>query len=197
MLRSRWTRAPRLAGWLVVLCFIFTAFLSPAAQAGSAREQLSAAEDRFLMADFDGATSRIDDLLQSGRLTGDALRDAWVLKARCELATGRRASARDAFCRALEQDGGWLPDRDLFTSDELDVFTDARDTCPGAQTEGTDAPSYLPAPSSSGGGWYTNKLVWGAVGAAAVAGVALALSGGGDDGGDAAELPPLPDPPTN
>ena len=196
MLRSRWTRAPRLAGWLVVLCCL-TPFLNSPANAGSVREQLNAAEDRFLMADFDGATAQVDDLLQSGGLTGDALRDAWVLKARCDLATGRRASARDAFCRALEQDGGWLPDRDLFTSDELEVFSDARDTCPGAQTEGTEAPSYLPAPSSSGGGWYTNKLVWGAVGAAAVAGVALALSGGGDEGGAVVELPPLPDPPTN
>ncbi|MEZ5065039.1 MAG: hypothetical protein R3B81_09895 [bacterium] len=175
---------------------ILSVTVSPAG-AASGREELSAAEDYFLVADFSTALTKVSALIESGDLSGGALRDAWILRARCELASAWRSRAVDSFCAALAIDAGWLPDRDLFTADELNVFDQARSSCPDATTTGTTPPSYLPPSSSSGGSWYSNKLVWGAVGAAAVAGAVLSLGGGEDGGANRNPLPPLPDPPTN
>jgi hypothetical protein len=166
------------------------------AQAGSARDDLTRAEDYFLVADFGNALRMATGVIESGNLAGDDLRDAWVLRARCELASAYRTRATDSFCRALAIDPAWLPDRDLFTADEVEVFQQARERCPDARTSGTTPPAYLPPSAGSAGTpWYKKKLVWGAVGAAVVAGAVLAASGADDAGAALNELPPLPPPP--
>jgi hypothetical protein len=193
--RSR-IRLPREAALAAVLSALVVAALPSSATAGSPREELNRAEDYFLVADFSNALRKATALTRSEEVSGGVRRDAWVLRARCELAQGHRSRSIDSFCQALATDPAWLPDRDLFTSDEIETFEQAREACPEARTSGTTPPSYLPPPASTGTPWYKKKLVWGAVGAAAVAGAVLALGGGGDDGGgQAADLPPLPPPP--
>jgi hypothetical protein len=199
--RFRW------AAWTTLLVFVATLSvpaLAPVPAAADARDELAKAEDYFLVADFGTALEKVDGLLSSGSLTGDGLRDAYVLKARCELGLVHRSSAVDAFCNALRIDPQWRPDPDFYTTDELEVFGQARETC-GTTGSGPVSPGGTPAPmapsaraASSGGGapWYTNKGVLAAAGGVVVVGLLLALSGGGSDGG-ASPLPGFPDPPTS
>ena len=180
----------------VALTAVLLALFAGSALAGSAREELSRAEDYFLVADFGNALRRATDLIDSGRLAGADLRDAWVLRARCELASTYRSRSIESFCRALAVDQAWLPDRDLFTDDEIETFQEARGSCPDAQTSGTTPPAYLPSSAASAGTpWYKKKLVWGAVGAAVVAGAVLAAGGSDGEAAGANDLPPLPPPP--
>jgi len=162
------------------------------AAAESPREKLTAAEDHFLSADFRRALDETTRLIESGELKGSVLRDAHVLRARCEVAMAHRSSSIDAFCEALRVDPAWQPDPDFFTAGELEAFDQAAADC--GPKEGT-APSYLPErQSTSSSPWYRGKFFLGAVGTAAVAATVLALSGG-DEGAVEADLPLFPPPP--
>lgn len=177
-------------------------FASPAW--ADAREELTKADDYFQVADFTTALAKVEALLDSGDLQGGTLRDAWVLKARCEVALAHRSSAADAFCQALGVEPGWRPDPDLYTKDEIEVFEQARANCAPTQSEPAkpqdpakpaSRPSPTPPPMSTGDEkpWY-KKPVFMVIGAGVLVGGALALGGGGgDDGGG--PLPPFPDAP--
>jgi hypothetical protein len=180
---------PALAGSLLV---------PEAARAGAA-EDLRRAHDYFLVADFGTAREQVRGLLASGALQGEALREAHVLVARCEIGLGSKSSAVDAFCAALRVDPLWRPDRDLYTTDEVTVFETAeRDCLKQAAAVPPGAPSPLPQPILSGTPWYRKPVTLGLVGAGAVAAVVLALSGGEDGGGGGGpELPEFPVAPGN
>ena len=168
------------------------------AVAESPRELLTKAEDYFLVADFTQALDQVNDLLQSGDLEGGVLRDAYVLKARCEVALAHRSSAVDAYCRALSVDESWRPDPDFFTKDEIEVFDQAKASCgpgtEGAPSGGDDRPSHLPPAMSESKPWYKNWKIVGPVAAVVVVGGILLLSGGDDDSGDPilSDFPPPP-----
>lgn len=200
------SRFPRRRGALAAL--LLAALIPAAAQAQDPREELTRAEDYFLVGDTTTALEKATRLLDAGALTGDARFSAWILRGRCETAHGKDGPARDAFCEALRLDPRWQPDAALFTAAEVASVDRARAAgCgdpafagvqPGTTPapERTAAPSYLPPPAAGGGGtpWYRKKMVLGLVGAAAAAAV-LAFSGGGDDAGGAVELPGFPELP--
>lgn len=171
------------------LGFLILALLASPVSAESAREKLELAERDFLAADFASALETTDRLLKSGDLQGDALRDGFVLRARCELALGHRASADDSFCAALHEDPRWKPDPLLFTRDEVASFEHAKPLC---ESQAQRA-SYLPTPVSHGTPWYKKKTVLGLLGAAAVTATVFALSGGDEEA--AADLPFFPEAP--
>jgi len=192
------TAAVFLASTLDVLLLAGTAY-------ADAREELTRAEDYFLVADFATALTKVDALLDSGDLQGGTLRDAWVLRARCEVGLAHRSSAVEAFCQALRVEPTWRPDPDLYTKDELEVFEQARASCgaggPGPSTTPSREPSRPLGESRASSAsaekpWY-KKPVFLVVGGAVVAGglIALASGGGGGDGGDP-DLPFFPEPPT-
>ena len=103
--------------------------LVTSAAADSVRDELTKAEDYFLVADFETALEKVDAILASGDATGHALRDAHVLKARCELGLARRSSAEASFTEALRVDPQWRPDPVLYTTDELQAFEKAHGPC--------------------------------------------------------------------
>ncbi len=203
----RGSGARRAVAWLVLLTFTSLAARDlaapPAAWAASPREELTKAEDYFQVADFATALQKVDALLKSGDLEGSTLRDAYVLKARCELGLAHRSSATDAFCQALRVDGGWRPDPDFYTKDEVEAFEQARASCtPGDATpprETTPVKERATKDSAAAAGvseskpWYKKPLVLGILGAVVVGGVILALSGGDDEGDPVlADFPPPP-----
>jgi hypothetical protein len=171
------------------------ALLATSASAASGREALEEAQDYFLVADFGTALDRVDSLLESGDLEGGALRDAWVLKARCEIGLAHRSAAVDAYCEALRVDPSWAPDPDLFTKDEVAVFEQAREGC---TLETTEKPSPMPPPASAGGQpWYKKKTTWYIAGGVVAAGILAAVLAGGSDEETAPPLAgPPPPPPT-
>jgi hypothetical protein len=188
----------RLAAMLTVAVFAVTtldlAFFAVSAEAAD-REGLDQAQDYFLVADFATALDKVNGLLASGDLEGGALRDAWVLKARCEIGMAHRSSAADAYCEALRVEPSWRPDPDLFTKDELAVFEQALASC---NLESTTAPSPLPpsAASAAATPWYKKKSTLYIAGGVVVAAVLVAvLAGGGDD--EDTVLPGPPPPPAN
>jgi hypothetical protein len=163
----------------------------PAALAAD-REDLARAQEHYDFAEFSQALSLLDGLIAEGGLRGDALRDAYVLKARSLVGLGHTATAMDAYCDALRLDSDWRPDPVVFPKDEIEVFERALDTC------SLEAPP-PPAQAAAGEGgtpWYKKPIAWVAGGAVLIVGV-LAL-GGGDDGGDGGgdSLPDFPEPPT-
>jgi len=172
--------------------------------AADAREDLTRAEDYFLVADFSTALQKVEALLQTGDLQGSTLRDAWILKARCEIGLGHRSTATDAFCEALRVEPSWRPDPDLYTNDELEVFEQARSSCGGGTGEPVkqeSAPSTTrtePAmPQMSSGEkkpWYKKPVFLAIGGALVVGGIIAAAGGGGGDDGEP-DLPGFPDPP--
>lgn len=213
---GRSSRARRFVATLVLVTF--TAFTTKdlvfvsAAYAANPREELTKAEDYFQVADFATALQKVDSLLKSGDLEGNLLRDAYVLKARCELGLAHKTSAADAFCEALKVDAAWRPDPDFYTKDEIQTFDQARGNC---ATGGKDAGKSKDADvkekkksdakkegssddkSAAAGGeskpWYKKPLILGLLGAVVVGGVILALGGGGDDGDPVlADFPPPP-----
>lgn len=178
------------------------------ASAADPREELTKAEDYFLVADFTTALAKVDTLLDSGDLSGGTLRDAHVLKARCEVGLAHRSSAVESFCDALRVEPGWRPDPDLFTKDELEVFEQAKTSC-AATSEPTKEPGQTPpastAPKSSampppvaaekeGKPFYKKPLFLG-IGAAVVVGGIVALASGGGDESSEEDLPAFPEPP--
>jgi hypothetical protein len=168
-----------------------------------AREELTRAEDYFLVADFATALQKVETLLDSGELSGGTLRDAWVLKARCEVGLAHRSTAVDAFCQALRVEPTWRPDPDLYTKDEMEVFEQARGSCAGgAPAQPTGEQPREPSrplgerqPEATGGKPWYKKPAFLLVGGAVLVGgaIALAAGGGGDDG--ESDLPNFPDPP--
>jgi hypothetical protein len=168
------------------------------ARAADPREELSKAQDYFLVADFQTALVKADALLASGDLQGAALRETWVLKGRCEIALGQRANATEAFCSGLRVEPSWRPDPDLFTKDESEIFSNALANCgtvgPAPTPESKPRPSPLPEPISVGEKPWYKKSVFLAVGGAAVAGGVLLLLGGEDEK-FVPDVPGFPDPP--
>lgn len=202
------SRFPKRRAMLAVLLLVATA---PAAvRADAAREELTRAEDYFLVGDTATALDKVTRLLNAGALTGDARFSAWILRGRCEQARGKNGAAEDAFCEALRLDPRWQPDGALFTAEEVAAVDRSRaagcgDPALAGVQPGTAppparpaaSPSYLPPPAAGGGGtpWYRKKMVLGLVGGAAAAAAVLAFSGGGEDGGGAAPLPGFPELP--
>jgi hypothetical protein len=167
------------------------------AQAADPREELTKAEDYFLVADFATALEKVTALIDSGDLKGGALRDGYVLAARCEVGLAHRSSAVDYFCEVLRVSPTWQPDADLYTKDEIEVFEQARTTC-AASSDPTPVDTVEEEPvissrMSQGTPWYKNKTFLLVGGGLVALGVILALSGGGDDGpGDLSDFPPPP-----
>ena len=208
---------PAVRGFAVLTSAVFLSSvlhlsLFAATALADAREELTKAEDYFLVADFATALTKVEALLDAGDLQGGTLRDAWVLKARCEVGLAHKSSAVEAFCEALRVEPGWRPDPDLYTKDELEVFEQAKASCTGAPAEskppGTPTtpppPSPMPAPMSTGAADageskpFYKKPIFMVIGGALLVGGAVALAGGGgddDDGGT--PLPDFPPPPTN
>jgi len=160
---------------------------------------LSAARDHYEFAEFDQGVTILEGLLAGKKLSGDALRDAYVLLARCYVGKGNEPQALDAFCQAICLDKSWRPDAVYFPQDEIEVFNKALEGCDcGHQSA---APPVAPvkteqakAKGEEGGG--IPKWVYYAGGAVVVGVVAALALGGGSDSGE----PPLagfPDPPSN
>lgn len=172
------------------------ALLPARAHAADAREELSRAEDYFLVADFATALEQVDSLIDSGDLKGGALRDAYVLAARCEVGLAHRSSAVDWFCEVLRVAPTWLPDADLYTKDEIEVFEQARGTCASSDSGSSGVGRAEPRFSSrvsEGDPWYKNKTYLAIGGGLVAVGVILAVSGGDDD--EASPLADFPPPP--
>ena len=182
--------------------------LTRAAYAADPREELTKVEDYFLVADFATALTKVDALLNSGDLSGGTLRDAHVLKARCEVGLAHRSSAVESFCDALHVEPGWRPDPDLFTKDELEVFAQAQTSCaatptpapePGTQTtpstgtSSTKTPD-MPPPVGEEKPFYKKPLFIG-IGAAVLVGGIVALAGGGGSDSSEPDLQGFPEPP--
>jgi hypothetical protein len=157
--------------------------------AETAREKLTQAEDYFLVADYEGAIIRVDELIESKELSGNEMRDAWVLRARCNTGLGRSQASTD-FCSALRLDPAWRPNATTFTTQELRTFDAAQKDC----GPNGDA-SYLPPAMSSGTPWYKKKLVLGALVGVAAGATVIALSGGDDDEAGRPLLPEFPGSP--
>ncbi len=195
----------------IVAALLLAAVAPAEASADAAREELTRAEDYFLVGDTATALDKVTRLLDAGTLPADARFTAWILRARCEQARGKGGAAADAFCEALRLDPRWQPDGARFTEAEVASVDRARaagcgDPAYAGIRPGTASPpaeraataSYLPPPAAGGGGtpWYRKKMVLGLVGGAAAAAAVLALSGGGDDGGGAGvPLPGFPELP--
>jgi hypothetical protein len=188
----------RAAAMLTLAVFAATtidlALFAVTAQAAD-REALDQAQDYFLVADFATALDKVNGILASGDLEGGALRDAWVLKARCEIGMAHRSAAADAYCEALRVEPSWRPDPDLFTKDELAVFEQALASC---NLESTTPPSPLPPAAASGATpWYKKKSTLLIAGGVVVAGVLVAVLAGGSDDSEDPDLPGPPPPPAN
>jgi hypothetical protein len=167
------------------------------ARAADPREELDKAQDYFLVADFQTALVKADELLASNELQGATLRETWVLKGRCEIALGQRANATEAFCSALRVEPSWRPDPNLFTKDESEVFANALADCGAVKPEPMPSPQPSPMPEPISAGekpWYKKPVVL-VVGSALVAGGIYALVDDGDEVTTPADVPDFPDPP--
>jgi hypothetical protein len=153
------------------------------------RQDLARAQEHYDFAEFGEALTLLDQLIADGGLKGDALRDAYVLKARCLVGQGHTSTALDAYCQALRLDANWRPDPVVFPKDEIEVFERALDTC--------SLEAAPPPKTAAGTPWYKKPIAWVAGGAAIIVGVLVAGGGGGDDGGGGTELPAFPDPPAH
>jgi hypothetical protein len=179
------------------------ALLARPARAADPREELTKAEDYFLVADFTTALTKVQALIDSGDLSGGTLRDAYILKARCEVGLAHRSSAVEAFCDALHVEASWRPDPDLYTKDELQVFDQAKSSCGGTSESSTEGgtpstPSAMPPPVSSaaagGGTPFYKKPLFLAIGGAVLVGGIIALASGGGSSSEP-DLPGFPNPP--
>jgi hypothetical protein len=120
----------------------------PPATAQSTGERMEAAQDRFFEGRFEAARAELDAMLAGSDLTPEERVEAFALKARCEMELGDRTSAVDAFCELLEIDRDWRPDPVFYTSFELQVFQDARDSC-RPETREAPAESALETPAGT------------------------------------------------
>ncbi|MFN8179139.1 MAG: hypothetical protein U0167_14510 [bacterium] len=214
----RLQRCPTFRGLALLTAGVFLAsvldlaVLARPARAADPREELTKADDYFQVADFTTALSKVQALIDSGDLSGGTLRDAYILKARCEVGLAHRSSAVESFCNALRVEPGWRPDPDLYTKDELQVFDQAKASCSTSSTEPSkqptketpaqpvkERPSAMPAPESSGAGGegkpFYKKPLFLALGGALVVGGIIAATGGGSSTTTAPNLPDFPGPP--
>lgn len=171
--------------------------LVPRAQA-DALADLNTARDHYEFAEFDQGVTILEGLLTDTKLSGDALRDAYVLLARCYVGKGNEPQALDAFCQAICLDKTWRPDAVYFPQDEIEVFNKALVGCDCSHQ--SSAPAVAPVKTeqarAEGEGSGIPKWVYYAGGAVVVGVVAALALGGGDDSSE----PPLagfPDPPAN
>ena len=203
--KSRGRRAVAvLALGIFLVSAIDLGLLTTTAAADSARDELTKAEDYFLVADFETALEKVDRLLASGDASGHALRDAHVLKARCELGLARRATAEASFCDALRVDPQWRPDAVLYTTDEIQAFEKAQESCFEGWSKGSTRDSAssgqtrspMPPPSARDDRPWYKKPVFLVAGGVIVAGLVFLLASGGDDDPPPPDnLADFPDPP--
>ncbi len=182
----RLTAGSLLAFFLITVCPIQE--LVPAAMA-TPRQDLDRAQDLYDFAEFQQALELTSSLIDGRQLSGNDLRDAYVLRARCAVGLRLDTVAAEDFCAVMDLDPGWKPDPVTFPQDEIAAFAGAQGSCVKAAAE--------PEKASEGGkAWYKKPIVWGAAAAGVL--VAVLLMGGGSD--DNPVDPPLngfPDPPTN
>jgi hypothetical protein len=166
---------------LAAFAVVFCPGLPPAL--ARARPDLDRAQEHYDFAEYGVALTILDGMIARGDLTGDTLRDAKILKARCLVGLGRDSEALDAWCEVIKLDPAWRPDEVFFPGNEIASFNRALEGC--VEKESAAAP------------WYKNKIVMAGAGALVLVGVlAVAMGGGGDDGGGGGNaLPGFPDPP--
>ncbi len=169
---------------------------------------LARAQEQYDFAEFQPALDLCNALIAGGTLQGAALRDAYVLKARCLVNLGNHSIARDMFCEALRLDAAWRPEANLLPRDEQADFDQALAGCriePAAQAVPTPAapapkPTWQPTPipAEKGGKSFFAKPLGIVLIVAVAGGLAASLGGGGGgDGGTtpAGPLPGFPPPP--
>ncbi len=181
----------------VLVAFAMLVLPLPAWQ-GEARADaladLSTARDHYEFAEFDQGVAMLEKLVSGKQLSGESLRDAYVLLARCQVGKGNEPQALDAFCSAICLDRTWRPDAVFFPQDEIEVFTKALEGCKCGDQAAVPPP--VKKDEDKGGGM--PKWVYYAGGAVVVGLVAvLAMGGGGDDEPSGPSLPGFPDPPSN
>ena len=174
-----------------ILLVAFTVTMCPGlgwvgAAFADVRADMDQARYHFDFSEYAEAAELLDGVIAGGELSGDGLRDAYVLRARCSMAMGQDTMARDDFCEVVRLDADWRPDPVEYTQDEVAGFEAARADCLQAVPEPVVAPE--PAEDEGGTPFYAKPVVWVVAGVAVVAGVLLA-GGGGDD-----ETPPVEDP---
>lgn len=172
-------------------------------------EELARAEERLMLSDYRGALEIVRDLLDSGALAGDDLRDAYVLLARCHVGRSLPSEAVEAFCTVLRLDPRWRPGP-TFDDEELRVLEGARRFCGPASAPvlrgevpgelfPDDSPDLRPEHRPGPGPgvrlqaaepvpWYRGPWVLAAVGGVATGLLLLTLTGADDH-----EVPALPD----
>lgn len=169
---------------------------------------LARAQEHYDFAEFQKALDICNPLIGGGTLRGTALREAYVLKARCLVNLGNHSIARDMFCEALRLDANWRPEASVFPKKEQEDFDQAVAGCrvePAPQTAPTPAPkptwqptSVVVAPAGNGGKSFFVKPLGIALMVAVVGGLVVGLGGGGGGGGEtppAGLLPGFPDHP--
>jgi hypothetical protein len=164
--------------WVLLVLAAFTATACPGlGWLGTARadvqQDLEQAETFITDAEFNKALAILDPMISEGNLSGDSLREAYVLKGRCHALQGQESSAVDAFCNALKADPNWRPDEVIFTNLEMDLYD---------QAMAAGCYQQSPPQEKSGTPFYKKPLTW--IAAAGVVVAALLVGGGGgDDGG--------------
>jgi hypothetical protein len=190
--RPVWRACARvlLVAFTVTMCPGFGWVPAAMADAGADLEQ---ARYHFDFGEYDQAGALLTSAIEGGGLSGEDLRDAYVLRARCALAQGQATTAGDDFCEVIRMDGAWRPDPVEFTAAEVAGFEAAQANC--AAPEPVVAPP--PAEEKKSKGFFAKPIGWIVTGAVVVGGVILATGGGGDDGGGGGGTPadPLADPP--
>ncbi len=161
---------------------------------------LARAREHYDFAEFQPALDICNTLIGGGTLAGDALRDVYVLKARCLVNLGNHSIARDMFCEALRLDAGWRPEVNLLPREEQVDFDQALagcrlDTAPQAAPTPAPAPKPTwqptPIPAAKSGKSFFAKPLGIALIVAVAGGLAVSLGGGGG-GGDTPPDGPLP-----
>lgn len=86
---------------------------------------LEKAKTWFRSGSFEEALNQATALTEGKALSGDQLRDAHILRARCLVVLGRTAEAESAFQAAHQVDSAWQPDDVYFNQTEIAVFKSA------------------------------------------------------------------------
>jgi hypothetical protein len=176
-------RLPFLFRCLLIVTVCCACAMPATVSAQSPREELAQATDEFNYGNFLNALSIVNRLAAEGDLSGDDLRDAYALQARCEGELGNRSNALAAFCEVIRIDPSWRPNPSLYTSNEEAIFQEALNEC-----------------EPEGGGMKKWYLIGGGAAAAVILAILAGGSGGnGDDPGNGGgtTLPDFPDPPGN
>ena len=203
--------ACRILGLATLIAFLATVapgglWIGAALAAGT--PELAPAQELYDFADFQKALDICNEFISGGTLGGAALRDAYVLKARCLVNLGNHSIARDMFCEALRIDAGWRPEANVLPKDEQVDFDQAAAGCrseaaPATVSPETPAPApqptWQPTPvqTGKGGKSFFAKPLGIALIVGVVGGLAMSLGGGGGDGETtpAGPLPGFPPPP--